>query len=497
MNRILPIQGTVTVQGDAPMAEANRSQQQRFEQAMRLEPVLKERSHNPRPEGKAQSRQSQRPTDVQPLPQLHAHRPPSEEGKQVPPRRSAKGMWPDHKEITAKQLRQGSEQTDPKQVAFPPSDRQQSQSLTDNPERVTVPDISANEPAFAAHSGTDLVDAGPMEVTHNTSSVPPSRQQLENTPTTAQDNEQRPPTLTITGNLTALRPTNTSSDTISTHANESLAITGHVGINVTAQPASMQSDPETSLLESSADLGLTAITQPYYHVAQVTPTERKWLDEQRPVINEHEAANANSINVIANTAPRLVLLIPDSEAITPKLAPALLTELGELAAQLDAERQPLMALKPVTTGESASQSELFANPTMWVAPLAVTPGDLLLARMAPAEHHRELGQLLERLAVDIYQELGRPERPPLLRLTLPALGELAIRIEHHYGEMQIEILATTQGELLLNQGRSELIDRLQRLHPGERVTLDLFSQPDRDQGSRQQRSIYDEWEADA
>ncbi|WP_241658262.1 type III secretion system needle length determinant [Aeromonas sobria] len=132
-----------------------------------------------------------------------------------------------------------------------------------------------------------------------------------------------------------------------------------------------------------------------------------------------------------------------------------------------------------------------------IPPQVKTPGDLQLARLAPAESNRELGQLLERLAVDIYQELGRPERPPLLRLTLPALGELAIRIEHHHGEMQIEILATTQGELLLNQGRSELIDRLQRLHPGERVTLDLFSQPDRDQGSRQQRSIYDEWDADA
>ncbi|MFQ1932072.1 hypothetical protein ACK350_01175, partial [Aeromonas veronii] len=37
MNRILPIQGTVTARGDTQMAEANRSQQQRFEQAMRLE----------------------------------------------------------------------------------------------------------------------------------------------------------------------------------------------------------------------------------------------------------------------------------------------------------------------------------------------------------------------------------------------------------------------------------------------------------------------------
>lgn len=131
-------------------------------------------------------------------------------------------------------------------------------------------------------------------------------------------------------------------------------------------------------------------------------------------------------------------------------------------------------------------------------PLPVkTPGDLLLARMAPTEAPRELGQLLERLAVDIYQELGRPERPPLLRLTLPQLGDLAIRIAHQGGELQIEILATAQGELLLNQGRSDLVDRLQRLYPGERVALDLFGQSDSEQGSRHKRSIYEEWDADA
>lgn len=132
-----------------------------------------------------------------------------------------------------------------------------------------------------------------------------------------------------------------------------------------------------------------------------------------------------------------------------------------------------------------------------IPPQVKTPGDLQLARLAPAENNRELGQLLERLAVGIYQELGRPERPPLLRLTLPQLGDLSIRIAHHHGELQIEILATAQGELLLNQGRSDLVDRLQRLYPGERVALDLFNQPDSEQGSRHKRSIYEEWDADA
>ncbi len=132
-----------------------------------------------------------------------------------------------------------------------------------------------------------------------------------------------------------------------------------------------------------------------------------------------------------------------------------------------------------------------------IPPQVKTPGDLQLARLTPAENNRELGQLLERLAVDIYQELGRPERPPLLRLTLPQLGDLSIRIAHHHGELQIEILATSEGQLLLNQGRGDLVDRLQRLYPGERVALDLFGQPDSEQGSRHKRSIYEEWDADA
>lgn len=477
MNRILPIQGTVTARGDTQMAEANQSQQQRFEQAMRLEQSLKERGHNPQPE----VRHSQRVTDVHPLPQQSLHRAPSEAGKQVSLRHTTKGTQPDNKEITAKQQRQGCEQTNPQQVIFTPPNRHQSQCLTDNPERVAATDISAKErhdkPTFAAHSGAELLDTNPIAVT---------------------DNDQRPPILTITANPVALRPTNTSSDVISTHLNESLPLTEGVGSKLTAQPESMQSAPKTSLLESSADLRLTAIiTQPYGHVTQATLTDNEWLDEQHPVIEAHKAANANAIDVITNTTPHLLPLATDNEAIPPKLASSLRTDIGELAAQLDAEIQQLTAIKPVTTGETAPKGELFANPAIWVAPLAVTPGDLQLARLAPAESNRELCQLLERLAVDIYQELGRPERPPLLRLTLPQLGDLSIRIAHHNGELQIEILATAQGELLLNQGRSDLVDRLQRLYPGERVALDLFNQADSERGSRHKRSIYEEWDADA
>ncbi len=171
---------------------------------------------------------------------------------------------------------------------------------------------------------------------------------------------------------------------------------------------------------------------------------------------------------------------------------ASLVDARELAEQLAADTDTDTDINEITLSDEMPEAS--GQPL----PLPVkTPGDLQLSRLVPAESNRELGQLLERLAVDIYQELGRPERPPLLRLTLPQLGDLAIRIAHQGGELQIEILATAQGELLLNQGRSDLVDRLQRLYPGERVALDLFGQPDSEQGSRHKRSIYEEWDADA
>ncbi|MGL6334824.1 type III secretion system needle length determinant [Aeromonas jandaei] len=179
-----------------------------------------------------------------------------------------------------------------------------------------------------------------------------------------------------------------------------------------------------------------------------------------------------------------------------------LQEQSELGALLEAGERLQIADEPTEQLPAASEEELlaqesFASSAIRVPPLSATPGDLLLARVSPRVDHHELGQLLSRLAVDIHLELGRPERPPMLQLTLPALGELAIRIEHHQGSLQVEMLASEQGSQLLNQGRGELIDRLQRLYPGERIAFDLFTRGDSEQGSRQKRSIYDEWDADA
>jgi type III secretion protein P len=192
-----------------------------------------------------------------------------------------------------------------------------------------------------------------------------------------------------------------------------------------------------------------------------------------------------------NMAPHTMI-----DALVPDMVPTAsnLAQPEDNTSLTDSDVGPLLATESEET--RLADEELGTNGQPFT-PLVRTPGDLLLARISPTLMNHELGQLLERLAVDIQLELGRPERPPLLRLNLPELGELAIRIAHHHGELQIEILATSQGQLLLNQGRSELIDRLQRLYPGEQVTLDLFNQADSEQGSRQQRSIYEEWDADA
>lgn len=224
-------------------------------------------------------------------------------------------------------------------------------------------------------------------------------------------------------------------------------------------------------------------------------------DHEQQAATEHASHDKNG---------EAVFVLPTSSLSTSMASDGELTglnqdamqESGELGALLEVGERLQIADEPTEQLSATSEEELlaqesFASSAIRVPPLAATPGDLLLARVAPRVDHHELGQLLSRLAVDIHLELGRPERPPMLQLTLPALGELAIRIEHHQGSLQVEMLASEQGSQLLNQGRGELIDRLQRLYPGERIAFDLFTRGDSEQGSRQKRSIYDEWDADA
>lgn len=240
-------------------------------------------------------------------------------------------------------------------------------------------------------------------------------------------------------------------------------------------------------------------TLPLIREGMQAPTLQQ--DHEQQAATEHASHDKNGEAVFVLPASSLSTSIASDGELTGLNQDAM-QESGELGALLEVGERLQIADEPTEQRPATSEEELlaqesFASSAIRVPPLAATPGDLLLARVAPRVDHHELGQLLSRLAVDIHLELGRPERPPMLQLTLPALGELAIRIEHHQGSLQVEMLASEQGSQLLNQGRGELIDRLQRLYPGERIAFDLFTRGDSEQGSRQKRSIYDEWDADA
>lgn len=397
MNRILPIQGTVTARGDTQMAEANRSQQQRFEQAMRLESDQKapdkhrangqSKTQEPRPQQLLQTQQQKKQaTDTVRQSDIAAsHSQPKHLQTQQLITRKASGLstFPEVTERDQKEI-----------------ESKRSQQVRDAQDNV--------------HEGGTRDVALPAP--ENACSVPSS---MLNTP--------------------APRP----------------------------------------LLEGAGDWApesaLSAIPslmkEPLHHPEQKESGSR-----------QHDL---QTIGIAAGMALPL-----SSDQATLQQGEASLAQVFEFAEQKVSNSDT--DFNALTLNDEIPEAS--GQP---IPPQVKTPGDLQLARLAPAESNRELGQLLERLAVDIYQELGRPERPPLLLLTLPQLGDLSIRIAHHHGELQIEILATAQGELLLNQGRSDLVDRLQRLYPGERVALDLFGQPDSEQGSRHKRSIYEEWDADA
>ena len=273
----------------------------------------------------------------------------------------------------------------------------------------------------------------------------------------------------------------------------------------------LQPLPET-LPQIHEDMLAPTVQQGRESLSATGPKTRDCVDKHTAELpmERHPLANSDSRPVAAdpstqervNEHPVYLPLAMPNEALIRRELSEQPKESSELAARFEAGERLQTTDEPAEQLSATSEEELlaqesFVGSAIRVPPLTVTPGDLLLARVAPPVEHHELGQLLSRLAVDIQLEVGRPDRPPLLQLTLPALGELAIRIERHQGTLQVEILASEQGQLLLNQGRGELIDRLQRLYPGERVAFDLFTRGDSEQGSRQKRSIYDEWDADA
>ncbi len=423
MNRILPIQGTVIARGDTQMAEASRSQQQRFEQAMRLE------SDQKAPDKYRTNGQSK---TQEPRPQ------------QLLQTQQQKKQAAD----TVQQSDIAASHSQPKHLQTQPFITKKTSGLSGSALSGVAARDQREVERKKSQQTRDARDQDP-EVGVSAVGLPASERELA-TPLSMMNAQTPRPPLEGSG--------------LPVPARELAAPLSMVNAQA-QQPPLEDSGLPVPEREFAAPLSMVNAQAP------------------RP---EKEMYGSQQHGMQTTTLTSGTELPQGAIQTAPQQGVASLAEESELA--------ELLASGTAATEVTDEIPEASGQP---IPTQVKTPGDLQLARLAPAENNRELGLLLERLAVDIYQELGRSERPPLLRLTLPPLGDLSIRIAHHHGELQIEILATAQGELLLNQGRSDLVDRLQRLYPGERVALDLFGQPDSEQGSRHKRSIYEEWDADA
>lgn len=131
-----------------------------------------------------------------------------------------------------------------------------------------------------------------------------------------------------------------------------------------------------------------------------------------------------------------------------------------------------------------------------------TPGDKLLARLQSTteqpQFSKDLGQLVQTLQLHIHAGVSRDGSTTLLQVNLAQLGQVDVQLAHSRGHLHIEIQANPGSLLQLQLARGELMERLQRLNPGQPIELS-FAQHHHggDQGSRQRRHVYDEWEQDS
>ncbi|OCA56281.1 type III secretion system needle length determinant [Photorhabdus namnaonensis] len=162
------------------------------------------------------------------------------------------------------------------------------------------------------------------------------------------------------------------------------------------------------------------------------------------------------------------------------------------------ETYHLLASKPKESDSQSSYSGGSDGKTPFLPQTPLLPGERILATMqATSTISPLLEALIDKLSVEISIELTQQQRPATLHLTLPSLGALEIQLTNEHGKLQIEILANPAAQQLLKQARFELIERLQLLYPTQTVELSLPPQTDSEHGSRQRRSVYEEWKKDA
>ncbi|WP_185036998.1 type III secretion system needle length determinant [Pseudomonas fluorescens] len=136
-----------------------------------------------------------------------------------------------------------------------------------------------------------------------------------------------------------------------------------------------------------------------------------------------------------------------------------------------------------------------------VAVMTQTPGDKLLARLLhgaePPALGKDLDKLMQTLQLHIHAGVTRDGSTTLLQVNLAQLGQIDVQLAHSHGHLHVEIQASPGSLLQLQLARGDLMERLQRLNPGQPIQL-TFNQHQQgsDQGSRQRRHVQDEWEQD-
>ncbi|WP_350305463.1 type III secretion system needle length determinant [Photorhabdus viridis] len=231
--------------------------------------------------------------------------------------------------------------------------------------------------------------------------------------------------------------------------------------------------PDTAAIPARKDANDEPV---YYAVAQTMPgISRSQLNTQEQDILSRQQAG-------------LALPVPNANeiCITEK---KILTEI---------ETYHLLASKPKESDIQSSYPGESDGKMPFFPQTQLLPGERILATMqATSTISPLLEALVDKLSVEISIELTRQQRPPTLHLTLPNLGALEIQLTNENGKLQIEILASPAAQQQLKQARFELLERLQLLYPTQTVELSLPSQADSEHGSRQSRSVYEEWKNDA
>uniref|UniRef100_UPI0036DDAB0D type III secretion system needle length determinant n=1 Tax=Photorhabdus sp. RM322S TaxID=3342825 RepID=UPI0036DDAB0D len=237
--------------------------------------------------------------------------------------------------------------------------------------------------------------------------------------------------------------------------------------------SSVAADPDTTAIPAQKDANDERV---YYAVAQTTPgISRSEQDTQEQDILPRQQAG-------------LAFPVPHANeiSITEK---KILTEIETY--HLLASKPKESDIQPSYPGESDGKTPFFPQTQL-------LPGERILATMqATSTISPLLEALIDKLGVEISIELTRQQRPPTLHLTLPNLGALEIQLTNENGKLQIAILASPAAQQQLKQARFELLERLQLLYPTQTVELSLPSQTDSEHGSRQSRSIYEEWKNNA